>query len=130
MSKTASTAPFRKSVTCWGAIDSVCGCPGSPSRGETPMPLVNVLVNGRAYTVACDKGEEDHVRDLGQFLGGRVRQLSESVGQVGDARLLLMAGLVVCDELTEALAKLEEREQEIAALKAAHDADAEILEIQ
>jgi len=94
------------------------------------MPLVNVLVNGRAYTVACDKGEEDHVRDLGQFLDGRVRQLSESVGQVGDARLLLMAGLVVCDELTEALAKLEEREQEIAALKAAHDADAEILEIQ
>ena len=50
------------------------------------MPLVNVLVNGRAYTVACDDGEEDHVRDLGQYLDKRVRELSGSVGQVGDAR--------------------------------------------
>jgi cell division protein ZapA len=52
------------------------------------MPLVNVLIKGRAYTVACDEGEEDHVRELGEFLDKRVRELSGSVGQVGDARLL------------------------------------------
>ena len=28
------------------------------------MPLVNVMVNGRAYTIACDDGEEDHLREL------------------------------------------------------------------
>jgi len=83
------------------------------------MPLVNVLVNGRAYTVACDDGEEDHVRELGQYLDKRVRELSGSVGQVGDARLLLMAGLVIADEVSEALAKLEERDKEISALKSA-----------
>src|SRR5882672_11144376 len=83
------------------------------------MPLVNVLVNGRAYTVACDDGEEDHVRDLGRFLDKRVRELSGSVGQVGDARLLLMAGLVVADELSEALAKLQERDNELKAVRAA-----------
>ena len=89
------------------------------------MPLVNVLVNGRAYTVACDEGEEDHVRDLGQFLDRRVRELSGSVGQVGDARLLLMAGLVISDELSEALAKLQERDNELNALKStrAHGAE-------
>ncbi|HXJ00589.1 MAG TPA: cell division protein ZapA [Micropepsaceae bacterium] len=81
------------------------------------MPLVNVLVNGRAYTVACDEGEEDHVRELGQFVDKRVRELGGSVGQVGDARLLLMTSLVVADELSEALAKLQERENELAALK-------------
>jgi cell division protein ZapA len=84
------------------------------------MPLVNVLVNGRAYTVACDQGEEDHVRELGQFVDKRVRELSGSVGQVGDARLLLMTSLVVADELSEALAKLHERENELAILKAAN----------
>jgi len=63
------------------------------------MPLVNVLLNGRAYTVACDQGEEDHVRELGEFLDKRVRELAKTVGQAGDARLLLMAGLVVADEL-------------------------------
>ena len=91
------------------------------------MPLVNVLVNGRAYTVACDDGEEDHVRELGQFLDKRVRELSGSVGQVGDARLLIMAGLVVADELAEALTKLHDRENELAALKSA---SAQIAETQ
>jgi cell division protein ZapA len=76
-----------------------------------------VLLNGRAYTVACDEGEQDHVRELGQFLDKRVRELSGSVGQVGDSRLLLMAGLVIADELAEALAKLNERDKEIASLK-------------
>jgi cell division protein ZapA len=82
------------------------------------MPLVNVLVNGRAFTVACDDGEEDHLRELGQFIDNRVRELSGAVGQVGDARLLLMAGLVVADELSEALGLLEDRDREIVALKA------------
>lgn len=91
------------------------------------MPLVNVLVNGRAYTVACDEGEEDHVRELGQHLDKRVRELSGSVGQVGESRLLLMAGLVIADELTEAMAKLEERDKEIAALKSAGALAAETL---
>ena len=87
------------------------------------MPLVNVLVNGRAYTVACDEGEEAHVRELGQYVDKRVRELSGSVGQVGDARLLLMAALVVADELAEALTKLHERDNELAALKST-EADA------
>ena len=91
------------------------------------MPLVNVLVNGRAYTVACDEGEEDHLRELGQYLDKRVRELIGSVGQVGDSRLLLMAGLLVADELSDALGKLEERDKEIAALKKA-SAAAESLE--
>src|SRR5678815_2548128 len=81
------------------------------------MPLVNVLVNGRAYTVACDEGEENHVRELGEYLDKRVRELSGSVGQVGDARLLLMAGLVIADELSEALSKLQERDNDLHALK-------------
>jgi cell division protein ZapA len=89
------------------------------------MPLVNVLVNGRAYTVACDEGEEEHVRELGQFVDKRVRELSGSVGQVGDARILLMAALVIADDLADALAKLHETEKELAALKSMHEAAAE-----
>ncbi len=33
------------------------------------MPLVNVMVNGRAYTIACDEGEEDHLARIGQLCG-------------------------------------------------------------
>ena len=68
------------------------------------MPLVEVVVNGRDYQVACDVGQEDRLRELAQQFDKRVQVLASSVGQVGDARLLLMAGLVITDELSGATA--------------------------
>jgi cell division protein ZapA len=62
------------------------------------MPLVNVMVNGRAYTIACDDGEEDHLRDLATIVDAKAREVLGSVGQVGDTRLLLMAALLIADE--------------------------------
>ena len=92
------------------------------------MPLVEVVVNGRDYQVACDVGQEDRLRELAQMFDTRVRVLASSVGQVGDARLLLMAGLVLSDELSGALAKAAEREREVASLKAKLADGAETLE--
>ena len=66
------------------------------------MPLVNVLINGRAYSVACDPGQESHVQELGRKLDKKVSELVASVGQAGDARLLVMAGLLLSDELEDA----------------------------
>jgi len=62
------------------------------------MPLVNVMVNSRAYTIACDDGEEDHLRQLAATVDGKVRELLGSVGNVGTERLLLMAALLIADE--------------------------------
>jgi cell division protein ZapA len=62
------------------------------------MPLVNVMVNGRAYTIACDEGEEEHLRQLADVVDAKAREVLSSVGQVGDARLLLMAALLIADE--------------------------------
>jgi cell division protein ZapA len=62
------------------------------------MPLVNVMVNNRAYTIACDDGEEDHLRALAATVDAKTREVLSSVGQVGDTRLLLMAALLIADE--------------------------------
>jgi len=62
------------------------------------MPLVNVMVNSRAYTIACDDGEEDHLRELACIVDAKAREVLSSVGQVGDSRLLLMAALLIADE--------------------------------
>jgi cell division protein ZapA len=62
------------------------------------MPLVNVMVNARAYTIACDDGEEDHLRELAAAVDAKAREVLGSVGQVGDTRLLLMAALLLADE--------------------------------
>ena len=80
------------------------------------MGQVNVTVNQRSYTVACGDGEEQHLIELAKYLDKRVGELTEAVGQVGDARLLLMAGLLICDDLSDALGKTKELKEEIAGL--------------
>ena len=62
------------------------------------MPLVNVMVNSRAYTIACDDGEEAHLKELAAHVDAKAREVLGSVGQVGDARMLLMAALLIADE--------------------------------
>jgi cell division protein ZapA len=66
------------------------------------MGKVHIVVNNRGYDVACDDGQESQVTELGQDLARRVDKIAQSVGQIGDARLLLMAALLIADELTTA----------------------------
>jgi len=89
------------------------------------MAQVTVLVNGRNYTLACEDGEEEHLTALANLIDSRVAELGRSVGQVGDARLMLMASLVVADELAVANERVEELEQEIEQLKQGDPAHAE-----
>jgi cell division protein ZapA len=70
------------------------------------MPLVNVMVNNRAYTIACDDGEEEHLKELAAHVDVKAREVLASVGQVGDTRMLLMAALLVADEHHDLAAKV------------------------
>ena len=83
------------------------------------MPLVNVMVNGRAYTIACDDGEEAHLKDLAADVDTKVQELLGSVGQVGDQRLILMSALLLADELHAAATQLEAAKRELAAERSA-----------
>ena len=85
------------------------------------MPLVNVMVNARAYTIACDEGEEDHLKQLAGYVDGKVRELMESVGQVGDSRLLLMAALLLADEVFDANAYIEASGKPLGELTGSND---------
>jgi len=66
------------------------------------MATVTVEINGRPYAVGCADGQEDRVRQLAGEFDSHVRQVAGDVGNVGDLRLFLMAGLMLADELTEA----------------------------
>jgi cell division protein ZapA len=92
------------------------------------MPLVNVMVNGRAYTIACDDGEEEHLKELAAHVDSKVRELLGSVGQVGDQRLLLMAAVLITDELFEARARAEAHAIKATELAATHSETAEKLD--
>jgi cell division protein ZapA len=78
------------------------------------MAHVIVQVNGRPYTMQCAAGEEDHLRDLAYLLDSEVTRVRTSVGNVGDIRTLVMAGLMVADRLSEAIQKIQSLEQELS----------------
>ena len=71
------------------------------------MAQVEVTINGHAYKVACDDGEEQHLQNLADYVDRKVAELTNTIGQVGESRLMLMAGLVIADELAETMDKLE-----------------------
>ena len=70
------------------------------------MAQVDVAINGKSYRIACDDGQEDHLLQLAAFVDQRIQELVASVGQVGDARLLVMASLLISDELSETFSNL------------------------
>lgn len=65
------------------------------------MPQISLTINGRSYLVTCDDGQEPHLERLGEYLDARVQELAAAVGQVGESRLLVMAGLLITDELID-----------------------------
>jgi len=81
------------------------------------MGKVSVSLNGRAFTIGCEDGQEPYLRELARHLDGHIQNLSGQVGQIGDLRLLLMASLVVADELKDAGKKAEALEAQVDRLK-------------
>jgi cell division protein ZapA len=86
---------------------------------------VNVTINGRQFRMACEDGQEDHLRGLAKDLDDRITALRGQFGEIGDARLTVMAALMVADELAEAGKKVKRLEQDHAALQDARGAAAE-----
>lgn len=75
------------------------------------MPEVRITIGGRDFDVACQEGEEHFLRSAAQMLDGEARLLVDQIGRMPDARMLLMAGLMLADKtagLDEQLRALEE----------------------
>src|ERR1700745_2001782 len=87
------------------------------------MGQVSVPVNGRSYEITCDDGQEIRIRRLAQYIDAKVAEFVGSVGQVGEARLLLLAALVVADELADANEALRLERSGASAAEAAAATD-------
>ena len=85
------------------------------------MALVDVTVNGRAYNLTCEPGEEAHLQVLADHVDQKVSALLESVGQIGDTRLLLMAALLATEEQLATAQRLEAQAQALIDLSRANE---------
>ena len=78
------------------------------------MGQVSVTLNGRTYRLECGEGEEAHLIALSEYLASHVETMKHKFGQVGDDRLILMAALVVTDELWELRRQMQELKTSLA----------------
>jgi cell division protein ZapA len=81
------------------------------------MNHVNVTINGRQYRMACEEGQEARLLNLAESLESRIGSLRGKFGEIGDARLTVMAALTVCDELLDAGQRIRNLEEELEALR-------------
>ena len=81
------------------------------------MSHINVTINGRQYRMACEEGEEVRLLKLADSLETRIQSLRGKFGEIGDARLTVMAALTVCDELLDAGNRIRTMEQELTELR-------------
>lgn len=69
------------------------------------MAQVNLQINGYSYTVGCEDGQESHLEAMGEAIQRRIDSV-KALGQHGEARLLLLAALLLADDLHDKVAAL------------------------
>jgi cell division protein ZapA len=82
------------------------------------MVQIDIVVNDRTYKVTCGDGQEQRLHRLADHIDRHVRSLANELGQIGDARLMLLAALTVTDELYEAKERLVDLERAADGLDA------------
>jgi cell division protein ZapA len=89
------------------------------------MSHINVTINGRQYRMACEEGQEVRLLKLAEGLESRIQNLRGKFGEIGDARLTVMAALTACDELIDAGNRVRTLEAEVNELRDFRNAAAE-----
>jgi Uncharacterized protein conserved in bacteria len=81
------------------------------------MNHINVTINGRQFRMACEEGQEVRLLKLAESFESRIQNLRGKFGEIGDARLTVMASLTVCDELLDAVNRIRSLEEELGELR-------------
>jgi len=62
------------------------------------MPQVEIAIGGRTFDVACQEGEEHYLQSAAAMLDHEASHMSDQIGRMPEARMLLMAGLMLADK--------------------------------
>lgn len=100
------------------------------------MPEVEIEIGGRVFEVACQDGEQHFLQTAAKMLDNEAQVLTSQTGRIPEARMLLMAGLMLADrtggvedKLRDLEARLAEREAELEALRSAPAPEPQKIEV-
>ena len=86
-----------------------------PPHGD--LSRVTVAINGRKFRMACEQGQEAHLRRLASDFDQRIGRLRSEFGEIGNTRLTVMAALTISDELVQMSSRMRALERELAELQ-------------
>ena len=100
------------------------------------MLEITIHIGGRGFEVSCQVGEESYLQSAAKMLDDEAQVLSDQIGRMPEARMLLMAGLMLADKtasvedrIKEVEAELAERVAELEALRNAPAPEPERIEV-
>jgi cell division protein ZapA len=82
------------------------------------MPHVEIAIGGRTFEVACQEGEEHFLHSAAAMLNDEASHMSAQIGRMPEARMLLMAGLMLADKTAGLEEKVKGGEARMAHLQA------------
>ncbi|GAA6162449.1 cell division protein ZapA [Pelagimonas sp. KU-00592-HH] len=90
------------------------------------MPEVEIHIGGRTFEVACQEGEQHFLQSAAKMLDDEAQVLTTQIGRIPEARMLLMAGLMLADKtagledrLRDLQSKMDAQTAELEAMKSA-----------
>ena len=81
------------------------------------MANVNIKFNGKEFLLSCDDGQEEHLEELSIYLNNKFNNLKNSLGNIGENKLLLITSIKVMDEYFETRKKVEKQKIELNNIK-------------
>ncbi len=82
------------------------------------MPDETITIGNKTFEVACQEGEESYLHAAAALLDAEARQLIEQIGRMPEARMLLMAGLMLADKVAGSEERAQVLETELEAARA------------
>lgn len=67
------------------------------------MAQIQVTVAGKSYPLACAEGDEDRLHKLAAYVDNKAKDLTEKLGHINETRLILMAAVLIADELHDTM---------------------------
>ena len=80
------------------------------------MANVNIKFNGKEFLLSCDDGQEEHLEELSLHLNKKFNGLKNSLGNIGENKLLLITSIKIMDEYFETRKKINGKKKELEYL--------------
>tara|TARA_B100000902_G_C26686957_1_gene610546 strand:+ start:17 stop:463 length:447 start_codon:yes stop_codon:yes gene_type:complete len=80
------------------------------------MANVNIKFNNKDFLLSCEDGQEEHLEELSSHLNEKFNKLKDSLGNIGENKLLLITSITTMDEYFETKKKIDSKVEELKNL--------------